>query len=227
MSRVRTLFAVVVAVGCCAIGAAVGPASASNSLPEHRSTGVVTQRLTTAQSPFTDRVLNQGWWAKGSDTQNKNDNYIVGTCCGLKIEYRDFFTFDLSAIRDRVLSAELRVNSGDIRGQALEQLGLFDVSTPAELVNNNRGLNAEIFRDLGTGTSYGTFTIAKSQRQELLTLTLNRSAILDINDARGGFFTVGGRHLSLSGDRRNEYIFGATQHHAARALITTAPVPAQ
>jgi hypothetical protein len=81
-------------------------------------------------------------------------NYLVGRANAA--EYRNFFSFDVSSINRRVILAELQVNSGAVKGDLTETLSLFDVSTSGDVVNNNGEPDVEIFRDLGTGISYGT-----------------------------------------------------------------------
>jgi hypothetical protein len=186
--------------------------------------------LTTGQSRFQARNLNQGWWSSGIANDLFNDNYIVGRCCGVPGTYRDFFTFDLSAVDQHVVFASLVVFTGTMRvkGGSTEQLRLFDVSTPADVLNHNRGRNPAIFRDLGTGTSYGDYSLGRDQARSRIKLTLNRDAIRDLNAARGGFFSIGGRLTSLDGrlgPGADEFIFGASQGRESRLVLRTVPSP--
>jgi len=225
MHKFGTLLALATVSACGLVGVGIGPVSASNSHTHQGTHGLVTQVFSTAQSRFDQHVLNQGWWSDRNIQDKHNDNYIVGACCGKDQHYRDFFTFDLSELRAHVVSAQLRVNTGLIRGQGVHTLGLFDVSTPAEIVNTSREKSPEIFNDLGTGTSYGTFEFTRSQAGDWVNLSLNRSAIKDMNDSRGDYFTVGGRLLSLIEGKGKNFVFGASQETVTRLVLRTTPTP--
>ena len=222
MRRSSSMLAAAAAIASLALTIGVSPASAGSSLTANPpSPGLQTSEFTTAESRFYGHAFNQGWWANNDATSNSNDNYIVGRCCG-RINHRNFFTFDLSSLDRRVVFAQLRVHSAVVRGDAIERIGLFDVSIPAATVNFNTTIDLDIFADLGTGSSYGVFDIARDQDREILQLTLNRSAINDINDASGGFFSIGGRLLSL-GDRREEFLFGRSGKFPAELVVRTVP----
>jgi hypothetical protein len=155
--------------------------------------------FSTSDSQF-DTGNNQGWWSdlNGSNAYD-NDNYVVGWNIGLGTgaEYRNFFTFDLSSLNSTVLTARLdvaRYAYTSTSNRAQQTYTLFDVSTDASILNYTVGLNAQIFADLGTGTSYGSFDVAsyETSATELLSFVLNADAISDINAARGRFFSIGG-----------------------------------
>ncbi len=237
MRRISPKLAAAATILSFALAAGINPAAAGSSDPprilagnagravaaDPPAHGLQTQQFSTAESMFHRDTFNQGWWAAThTTTRDNNDNYFVGRCCREE-EIRDFFTFDLSSLKHRVVFAQLRVESGDVRGHAHKQLGLFDISTPAAVLNHNTTLNPEIFADLGTGTSYGTFDVKGSQDYEVLSLSLNRSAIRDINNANGGFFSIGGRLLSLKDADRQEFIFGATGWLPVKLVVRTVP----
>jgi Ca2+-binding RTX toxin-like protein len=167
-----------------------------------------TQTFTTAESEFYDRTPNQGWYGKfvyGDPVENfdNNANYLVGdesqSYDGDLVEYRDFFTFDLSRLSSHVVCARLEIFSRELNGQATEELGLFNVSTPAERLNERGRPSLAIFDDLGTGENYGHHSVDTTRDNEWLTLPLNGTAVQQLNEATG-FFSIGGRLLTL--DRR-------------------------
>jgi len=193
--------------------------------------------FTTAQSQFDAGQNNQGWWANFSDDvpDTTGDDYFVGstdTSGGLAFEFRDFFTFDLSSLRDNVVAAQLQLRAGVSTflpdGATSETLELFDVTTPAPILNhlnNDEGHeDPQIFADLGTGVSYGTFVIKTTDEQAILTLNLNTAGVTAINANRGSFFSVGGRVITLFGA-----LFGFTESsfgpNATKLVVHTANVP--
>jgi hypothetical protein len=176
----------------------------------------------TDQSRFDPRVNNQGWWATGGDNLDANDNYFVGSfqiIPSIDAVHRNFFTFDVSDLSKHVVSATLRVNSGTVANLAgAEVLRLSDVSTDAATLNENNGQNADIFRDLGTGTVYGEYPVGSSQDNQVLALELNKEAVRDLKHARGGFFSVGGSLLNAS---RETWIFGGTDGVPVELVVQT------
>lgn len=178
----------------------------------------------TSDREFTPGVPNQGWWSPTSANSDPNSNYIVGICCGGN-NHHNFFTFDLSSLTDTVISARLELQRYDyLSPDPSETLGLFAVSTDAATLNNNNGTSSAIFNDLGTGTSYGSFVVSSvGSFTDILSFNLNAAAIADINAGAGGFFSIGGALLSLSGGTNDEYVFGFSHEAGAvpRLVIET------
>jgi len=178
----------------------------------------------TSDARFDARVDNQGWWATDTRANDENDNYLVGECpdCAHpRSIYHNFFTFDLSALDRKVVAAKLVLRRYQSGGDFIEIYGVFDVSTPAAKLNDNRGMNRRIWRDLGTGTRYGAFPIRTQGIDAKLNvgLWLNGRAVADINAARGGFFSVGGTVLSASTtDDHFDVLFGRSTGHGIQEL---------
>jgi hypothetical protein len=195
--------------------------------------------LSTAASPFTAGVANQGWWADRNETPDENMNYLTGNLpdprgepgFALPSEHRSFFTFNLEPLdftTQRITGASLVVNGGRYGGtDSVETLGLFDVNTPAAALNNNGSLNPVIFADLGTGASYGTFQVSRYDEDAMLTFPLNAVALSDIVRNDEAFFSIGGRLLSITSTF--DFIFGITGPPASLVIETEplvlAPVP--
>jgi hypothetical protein len=187
------------------------------------------REASTKDKPFKAGSPNQGWWSATLDNWNGNANYAVGIAEG--VELRDFFTFHLASVRSRVIFARLeisaRTNDGDaLGGDPIETLGLFDVSTPARRLNLNRGADEDIFTDLGSGVSYGSFEVDTLASPDVLSFRLNQKAIRDINRHRGQYFSVGGRLLSAEPGSGEQYLFGYTNEtQSARLVMKVAPGP--
>jgi hypothetical protein len=142
------------------------------------------QTLTTSQSAFDPGVKNQGWWSGTIANNDSNDNYIV--TAGSE---RDFFTFDARSAC-RALGATLRLTRFDQTGPLT--FSLWDVATPAPVLNANDGTSQTIYDDLGSGTTFGSFTVAPGSATDVLSFPLNAAGVAAFNAARGGFFSVGG-----------------------------------
>lgn len=145
--------------------------------------------VNTTDSRFNSAAMNQGWW-NDTDYGNADTNQMIYTGGQLidDLTLRSFFSFDLSNVQGTITGASLRVMRGS-QSQSVS-LGLWDVSTDAATVNLNNGVNASIWQDLGSGNSYGQFLITNGDAEDFLTLSLNATALTDLNAATG-YFTIG------------------------------------
>ena len=117
-----------------------------------------TDRFTTAQSPFPGSLRNQGWWSPTSSNHDVNPNYIAGSYDG---DNRNFFSFDLSSACQ---ATEVTLQLTRFRQTGSLTYSLFDVSTPAAVLNANNGTSQAIFDDLGSGTAFGSFPVDPGAR---------------------------------------------------------------
>jgi hypothetical protein len=168
-------------------GVTAGICAAALALPA-AGNAVTTQTLTTSQSEFDPGTRNQGWWSATFDNQSSNDNYFVGSSSGNRL--RNFFSFDLSSAC-QASSVTLQLTRFD--QTATLTYSLFDVSTAASTLNANNGVSQAIFEDLGSGTSFGSFSVAVGARTDVLSFPLNAAGVAAFNAARGGFFSIGGQ----------------------------------
>jgi hypothetical protein len=168
--------------------------------------------VSTSQGRFDEGVDNQGWWANAEENFDGNDNYLVGECvdCPEYSQYRNFFTFELPPLESNVVAARLVVRRYRGLGGVTETYDLYHVRTPARQLNNNRGIDLAIYRDLGTGTRYGRFRVATERDpRSVAGFWLNAEAIADINAARGSYFSIGGTLASASrSNGHEEHLFG-------------------
>ena len=185
--------------------------------------------LNTSDSQFDSGVNNQGWYSSGPGHigTDSNDNYYTGTSNG--DELRSFFTFDLPAVTETIISATLQLTRYQYLGDdEAETLQLYDVTTNAATLNDNSGFNSMIFADLGSGVSYGTFSINKTGGYyDVLSFSLNAQALDDLNSSIGSFFSIGGRLGSMSDP--NDAVFsgsGGIEIGTQSLIITTVPIPA-
>jgi hypothetical protein len=200
---------------------AIGPSSPAEPPPVINRHLDDVQRVvvSTSQSRFDEGVDNQGWWSNVSDNNDDNDNYVVGDCeaCPVYARYRNFFTFKLPPLERNVVAARLVLRRYQGTGDITETLSLHHVRTPARQLNNNRGFNLAIYRDLGRGTRYGRFKVATERDpRSAAGFWLNADAIADINAARGSYFSLGG--TLTSAHRANGHDEGLFARSAARGV---------
>ena len=86
-------------------------------------------------------------------------------------------------------------------------------------LNDNHGINLRIFKDLGRGTSYGTFRLpTKGDATDTYTLDLNANALDAIHNHAGGFFSIGGHLVSL---RDGGFLFAQSGGRGPQELVVT------
>ncbi len=146
----------------------------------------------------------------------------MGVCCGGA--HRGFFTFDLARLRGHVVFARLDLFTGSVAGDARGTVGFFDVGTPPDVLNANDGISEQIFADLGSGKRYGTVELRPDQSDQWVSVPLNRMAVRDINAATG-FFSIGGRLLTVDDEPDEQYVGGNTHERqlTARLVLRMAP----
>jgi len=150
----------------------------------------------TSTSQFDPGVDNQGWWSTANANFDENSNYIVGANSGAI--YRNFFTFDLTLFEGGATSGYLSLPRGDVNlahttGPLPVLYTLWDVTTAADVLNANDGLNAGIYSDLGTGVFYGSVLVSDLLTPDPLIVPLSPAAIAAINAGAGvGYFSIGG-----------------------------------
>lgn len=149
---------------------------------------------------------NQGWWNDGASNNNlNNDSYFAGAG-----SFRNYFTFSLAGLSGIVTSAELQVRRYNTDVGA--RYSLYDVSTSASDLALRGIIRDDIWLDLGSGTSYGSYTVGSGVSTDILTFTLNEAALADITSSLGGYFSLGG--ASSSGN-----LFGVSHDSSGTSFI--------
>ena len=193
------------------------------------TTGAETLVFNTSDNQFDTGINNQGWWSDTREARDDNDNYLTGI--SFDGDHRSFFTFDLSSLSLVVTDALLELRRYQYQSSAdSENLGLFDVSTDASILNNNVGTSFDIYNDLGSGISYGEFEIFENYNEdEILSFELNSAAVADINASAGGWFSIGGSLLTIDGSvigNNVEAIFGASNDgYSQQLFLNVIPEP--
>lgn len=129
---------------------------------------------------------DQGWYYQDGTHTPSIPNYIAGVCtsCALAGEYRNWFAFDISHVREPVSSVMLTLYS---YSAALTSgnyyLNDFNGSV-SSLEAGTGGVNA--FNDLGTGVNYGfRFFHSATDSNTFFDYALNAGAVNSINAAIG------------------------------------------
>lgn len=148
----------------------------------------------TSGLPFNPGANNSGWWSADVPREKANDNYFVGFLNSYMLN--DFFSFFIPSGISVVTSASLNIPRGlpgfpTTSGVPLTY-SLYDVGTPADMLNTNVGTNATIFNDLGSGVLYGSTVVADLTLPDPLLLLLDPAAVADLNAAKGTWFSIGG-----------------------------------
>jgi hypothetical protein len=166
-------------------------------------------------------AIDSGWYkSDGTPSSSANQNYLAGTTGDGLLEYRDFFSFDLSSVTAPIISAQLRAYSpsvtvaGDLGNSftspsASDTYDLFDVSTQVATLSARTG-GAAVFTDLGSGTVYGMHLFTTADNGTVVSIPLNAAAIAALNGAHG-LFAFGGADVTvvLGGARDNVFAFTA------------------
>jgi hypothetical protein len=165
--------------------------------------------FSTADSPFHQGVRNQGSWVEpGHASGPGNDNYLVGWVYEqdpfTDWNVRNYFTFDVT---DACEAEQVILRATRFLQTAPITYALYDVSTSAGDLNVESGENHEIYADLGSGASFGTFNVPQGDDSDVLTFSLNSAGVAAFNAARGGFFSIGGAAPNAS---QGQYLFGAS-----------------
>ena len=116
------------------------------------------------------------------------------------------------------VTAELQLSAATVNGGP-NALGVYDVTT-----NVATDTLANIYADLGTGTSYGTATGIASG--DTIVVTLNAQGLAAVNAAKGSSITFGLTNTTIEANADN--IFAGSNAASSRLVLNTsqpAPVP--
>jgi len=160
--------------------------------------------FTTEESVFPGSSSNQGWWSANGGNYDINSNYLAGRFGDT--DHRNFFSFDVSSAC-QAAAVTLQLRRFNQTGPMTYSLS--DVSTPAEVLNQNEGSSQAIFEDLGSGTTFGSFPVDPGTRTDILSFPLNSAGVAAFNAVRGGYFSLGGRS-SGEGDPGDSFLFGSS-----------------
>ena len=188
------------------------------------SVGNLAHSVTLDSDEIVIDASDRGWWRNDGYHSASNKNTITGQNGSGTQLFHSFFVFDLSSVpAGSFMNAKLRLEIENYFGpDSSESLTISDVSTPIEILTSS-GTNVAVFNDLGSGNSYGNFTVVPADVGSVLEITLNSQAITDIIAATGGFFAVGLKVDDISSPSGDEGVrFSASSEARVHQLVLTA-----
>lgn len=149
-------------------------------------------------------VLNsydRGWYDTSGTHSPSNDNYGTGAT------HNTFFLFDLSSVGTSITSATMQFynpTNGYLSPNLSETLEIHDISTSYASISAGTG-GVGAYNDLGSGILYGAQTVSAADNGQVVTVTLNGSAVSALETARTGSAQWGaGAALLLAGSSAPE-----------------------
>jgi Fe-S cluster biogenesis protein NfuA len=186
----------------------------------------LTAPLTAQSIPAMDR----GWYSSTDFHAPTNTTYFVGNCSSCPFAYfNNWFVFDLSGVDEVITGASLMLWNPNnfVSGDLTENFQLFDVSTPIDdLISSFGGLG--VFADLGSGTSYGSYTLTPASSGAQVTIPLNAAGLAALNAGLGERVAMGGSITTLDGSPgTQEVAFGGTPTYngAVHLILETSGRP--
>lgn len=166
-----------------------------------------------------------------SDSLGQGNSYEVGFSYST-VTRRDYFYFAIPSLApgESITSARITLESPsgslNLEGSSTRTVTLWDVSVDI-------GQIASAYTDIGSGNSYGSFQVSRSDPTFGITAynaDLNATAIVGLNAAAGGLFGIGGT-LDVANNGVSRYqVFantGGSSVNDGRTIlsITTVPEP--
>ena len=154
--------------------------------------------------------VDSGWWDANGFHNAANKNYIAGFAGGR--ELRNFFVFDLSAVEQPIVDAELRLfnpSNGYLSPDPTETYSVFDVGTPIPELRASGTGRFDIFEDLGSGLELGSTVVSPADNGQIVTVEFNETAVDYLNAHRGELAAVGGAVTTIEGTQ-TQIVFAFT-----------------
>lgn len=163
-------------------------------------------------------AVDSGHYANSGGHSVLNQNYVSGRGTFVD-ELHNFLVFDLSGVTDTIIAAELRAynpalviegdsGNGFQSADSTETYELFSVETSIAILTAGTG-GTSAYADLADGTSYGTRVFSIADNGTLVSISLNASALADLNAATD-LFALGGTVTNLAVGGGLEFVFGFT-----------------
>jgi hypothetical protein len=170
---------------------------------------------------------NLGWYNSTGAHLSYNNNTLTGM---LGVEYRSFYEWTLPTFAGHVTGAHLEMALPYSLGvdQGTQTGAMFDVAAsdlPYLTLTDGAGQGTLIFADLGSGTSYGTFTISEADAFTTFRIDLDAAAISALDAANGGTFALGMRNTTVD-NTNNSFLFSSMSTAGEQTLVLdVTPVP--
>ena len=164
-------------------------------------------------------IRGDNFAANGSAAGN---NYFAGVA---GYESRNWFVFDLAGVADQITGATLRLDTHRVVAETdgfADYLVTETSATVADLVAAGGG--STTFNALGTGTTWGTISVADTADNQEIAITLNAAAIAYLNGHLGQSVALSGRVINIGG--AVDALFDLTDSGDSSILeLTVVPLP--
>jgi hypothetical protein len=171
---------------------------------------------------ITLKAADSGWYTQEGIHAAGNEDYRAGRW-GVNT-YHDYFVFTLPDLSSYAIqSIQLRLTNprnGFTSGNASETFTVFDVSTsiPILMESHFEAPLPDVFKDLGSGTSFGSRSLSQADNDTLVAIDLTSAELAKIlQDSSGKAFALGGS-LSVA-DAGNSHAFVGTDGTSTRELV--------
>ncbi len=174
---------------------------------------------------------DSGWYTQLGQHYPDREDHFVGEWGSLV--FRNFFVFDLSDVDQEITAAEVRLwlpQGFYVSPDSSETYELFALSTPVStlLSDHSVNLDASIYSDLGSGTSYGSVEISTADLETFISVQLNSDALSALNSA-SGLFAIGGAIVTLDDPGAESLFWGLNAYYPSfetRELeLSVVPLP--
>ena len=136
--------------------------------------------------------LDHGWITSSGEHDRNNSNYLAGDFG--TVQYNNWGVFDLSSFAGAVQSATLSLNAAGVLGNPVYRL--FDTNATLAALDQTRGngdlAGIALHNDLGSGSFYGSRQFSAADSNNIVSISLNGTALSRIQSAAGGQFALGG-----------------------------------
>ena len=135
--------------------------------------------------------LDHGWINEFGEHDANNFNYFAGDFGAGN--YNNWGVFDLSSFAGAVQSATLSLNAANVVGSPLYRL--FDTNATLAALDQTRGTGdaagIALHNDLGSGSFYGSRQFSAADSYNIVSISLNGTALSRIQSVAGGQFALG------------------------------------
>lgn len=145
-------------------------------------------------------TLDMGWYTSQGRHDDFNDNTLTGSLGGDPSEYRSFYLWNIPEFGGTLVSARVEMRVQGFSGPTNQIGDMFDLSDSSLATisqTDGAGAGSAIFGDLGSGQTYGRFTISASDDLTWVSYVLNESALSAIAGKRDGVFGMGIDNASM------------------------------
>jgi len=158
----------------------------------------------TCPSPWTGSIcgnativvnaVDRGWWRSDGAHTSTNVYTTTGWCgtCVVALPTRSFFLWNIPSFVGTVSSVTMSQTLEAYDSPSASEVAVvYDVSTAPATLTTTSTNNTAVFSDLGSGTSFGSFTVTAANVGTVRSMAFSAAGATAVYNARGGQFAVG------------------------------------